>query len=171
MKRVWFAGLAVLCLIAFAGRAVLAEDEEDVTLRATLRGANEVPPNSTAGTGSFKATIHTNGSIDFTFTFADLSAIPTVAHIHFGQFNVSGGVMIFLCGGGSQPSCPAATSGTIVGTIAAANVVGPIPQGVTAGDLAAALRAIAQGEGYVNIHNARFPAGEIRGQVRARNDD
>ena len=94
MKRIWFAGWAVLCLIAFAGRAV-AEDREDVILRATLLGAHEVPPNSTAGTGSFKAAIHADGSIDFTFTFADLSAVPTVAHIHFGQFNVSGGVMIF----------------------------------------------------------------------------
>jgi hypothetical protein len=78
----------------------------------------------------------------------------------------AGGVMIFLCGGGGQPNCPASTSGTITGTITPANVVGPTAQGINAGDLAAALEAVHDGESYVNIHNARFPAGEMRGQLR-----
>jgi hypothetical protein len=73
--------------------------------------------------------------------------------------------MIWLCGGGGQPPCPAATSGTIEGTITAANVTGPTSQGVTAGDLASALRAVREGAGYVNLHSVNFPAGEARGQV------
>jgi hypothetical protein len=79
--------------------------------------------------------------------------------------------MIFLCGGGGQPACPAATAGTVTGTITPTNVTGPTLQGITPGDLAAALRAIAGGEGYANIHTARFPGGEIRGQVKVHRDD
>ena len=74
--------------------------------------------------------------------------------------------MIFLCGGGSQPACPAATSGTISGTIMAANVTGPTSQGIAAGDLTSALEAVREGNAYANMHSQMFPLGEIRGQVR-----
>ena len=93
-----------------------------------------------------------------------------MSHIHFAQFNVAGGVMIFLCGGGGQPACPATTSGTIEGTITPANVTGPAAQGITAGDLASALKVIGDGEGYANLHTTAFPGGEIRGQIRVRGD-
>ena len=79
--------------------------------------------------------------------------------------------MIFLCGGDAQPACPTATSATITGTITPANVVGPAPQGVTAGDLATALRLINENQGYVNLHSTKFPGGEIRGQLKVRHDD
>jgi hypothetical protein len=74
--------------------------------------------------------------------------------------------MIFLCGGGGQPNCPAATSATFTGTITAANVTGPGAQGIDAGDLASALEAVRDGISYANIHSTKFPAGELRGQVR-----
>ena len=79
--------------------------------------------------------------------------------------------MIFLCGGGGQPACPAATSGTYSGSITPANVTGPTAQGITAGDLASALRAIRQNAGYVNVHSVNFPGGEIRGQVIVHHGD
>jgi hypothetical protein len=116
--------------------------------------------------------IHEDGTIDFSLRYSDLSGPPSASHIHFAQRNVPGGVMIFLCGGDAQPACPTTTSGEIAGTITAANVVGPVAQGVNPGDLASALRIIIeQGEGYVNIHTSRFPGGEIRGQVDAHGDD
>ena len=99
-------------------------------------------------------------------TYANMSGNPTFSHLHFGQFNVAGGVMIFLCGGGGQPDCPASTSATFSGTITPANVTGPAAQGISAGDLASALEAVLEGESYANIHSAKFPAGELRGQVR-----
>src|SRR2546427_748245 len=68
--------------------------------------------------------------------------------------------------GGGQPACPAAASGRVEGTVTAANVVGPIAQGIAAGNLAAILEMIRAGFGYANMHTARFPSGEIRGQIK-----
>src|SRR5439155_24234445 len=123
MKRISMTRLTAICLSALCMGATGANKDDGVTLRANLRGANEVPSIFTAGTGRFTADIHPNGTIDFTLTFANLSANATVSHIHFAPPNVNGGIMIFLCGGGGQPSCPAATFGTVVGTISPANVV------------------------------------------------
>jgi hypothetical protein len=144
----------------------------DTVLTANMFGGHEVPPINTPATGRFRATIHADGTIDFTVTYSNLSSTPTVSHIHFGQFKVAGGVMIFLCGGGGQPACPTTTSGSFSGTIVAANVTGPAAQGVTPGDLASALRIVVeQEEGYANLHSTNFPAGEIRGQVSADHRD
>src|SRR5215467_9405367 len=106
------------------------------------------------------------GAISFSLNFSDLSAPLAVAHLHFAPSKVAGGVMIFLCGGGNQPACPAATSGTITGTITAANVTGPSAQGITVGDLTSALEAVRDGLSYANMHTTNFPGGEIRGNVK-----
>jgi len=55
----------------------------------------------------------------------------------------------------------------VTGTITAASVVGPTAQNVTPGDFAAVVAALASDTAYGNIHTKQFPAGEIRGQVRA----
>lgn len=136
---------------------------------AKLVGDNEVPPTASTATGTFHMEIDNSTStptINFTMTYAGMSGNPTVSHLHFGQVFVAGGVMIFLCGGGGQPNCPAATSATFSGTITPANVTGPTVQGISVGDLATALEAVVEGESYANIHSAKFPAGELRGQVR-----
>jgi hypothetical protein len=130
---------------------------------ANLIGDNEVPPNNTAGTATFHMEI--GSAITFSLTFSGLSTNLFVAHLHFAPTKVAGGVMIFLCGGGNQPACPAATSGAITGTITAANVTGPTAQGIDAGDLASALEAVREGAAYANMHTTKFPGGEIRGQV------
>ena len=166
--------LAVLCIFCLS-MVCMAADKDDITVfKASLHGINENPPNSTPGTGSFKAVMQPDGTITFTLTFANLTANAAAAHIHFGRPNASGGVMIWLCGGPAAtmtPAWPAATSGTVTGSIVAANVTGPVAQGVTAGDLAKALKLVEGGTGYVNIHNANFPAGEIRGQVHSFRED
>ena len=131
---------------------------------ASLAGGNEVPPINTAGTGAFDMTIQ--DTITFSLTFSGLSSPLTVAHLHFAPSKVAGGVMIFLCGGGGQPACPAATSGTITGTITAANVTGPSGQGIAPGDLDSALEAVRNDLAYANMHTTNFGGGEIRGQVR-----
>ena len=137
---------------------------------ASLAGKNEVPSINTAGSGDFRMEI-VDSNITFSLSFSDLSSALSVAHLHFSPTKVAGGVMIFLCGGGGQPDCPAATSGTITGTITAANVTGPATQGIDVGDLDSALEAVRAGLSYANVHTTNFAGGEIRGQVRPKNSD
>jgi hypothetical protein len=132
---------------------------------ASLAGANEVPPINSAGTADFDMTIR-DGMITFSLSFSGLSSNLVVSHLHFAPTKVAGGVMIFLCGGGGQPACPATTSGNITGTITAANVTGPTGQGIAAGDLDSALEAVRDDLSYANMHTTNFPGGEIRGNVK-----
>jgi hypothetical protein len=170
MKKLLLAVAVVFCFSVMG----TASDDDTVTLRATLRGDNEVPPINTPATADFKATQNADGTFNFTLTFANLKANLILSHIHFAPKGVAGGVMIFLCGGDSQPACPAATSGTITGTFGPANVTGPVGQGIAPGDFASALEAIGDGSAYVNVHTAApagFPGGEARGQVKVRHGD
>jgi hypothetical protein len=162
MKKLW---TFALCIVCFSLLAVASDHHGSIALKAGLKGINETPPTASTATGFFVATPNSDGTFNFTLTFSGLAANAAVSHIHFGLSKEAGGVMIFLCGGGGQPACPAATAGTITGTFGSANVVGPTAQGVNAGDLTTALRQIVQGAGYVNLHTATFPGGEIRGQV------
>ncbi|HYM36030.1 MAG TPA: CHRD domain-containing protein [Steroidobacteraceae bacterium] len=143
--------------------------DHDIDLRAHLRGLNEVPPTASRATAELRAEISPDeSSISFTLSFENLTANAAAAHIHFGPSKVTGGVMVFFCGGGGKPACPAATSGTVTGTITAADIVGPAAQGIPAapnGKFADVVRAIKTGNGYANIHTANFPGGEVRGQV------
>lgn len=155
-----------LCLgaVAYAQRRTLG-------LRAQLRGLNEVPPNTSPATGELRATLSSDeSSIAFTLTFANLSGPPGAAHVHFGPTKVNGGVMVFFCGGGGKAACPAATSGTVTGTLTAADIVGPAAQGIPpapAGQFSDVVRAIKTGNAYANVHTEKFGPGEIRGQIFA----
>lgn len=135
--------------------------------KAVLRGYEEVPAVSTTGRGEFRAEIMRDGSVQYELSYSRLEAAATAAHIHFGQRRVNGGVVAFLCGGGSKPACPPGTSErvTVRGTITASDIVGPANQGIEAGALAEAVRALRAGVTYANVHSTRFPDGEIRGQI------
>jgi hypothetical protein len=160
MKRLYLAGLV---LSAFAARG----DGEVTRFHATLIGTEETPAIFAAGHATFNAQIVDNDKkINFTLNYRDLTAPPLVAHVHFGQRNVAGGVSYFLCGGGGKPACPATTSGTVTGTVVAANVVGPAAQGINAGDLAAIIQMMRAGLTYANMHTPAHPGGEIRGQLK-----
>lgn len=166
---------AVALVVALVGASVALAStargkDDDHGFTARLIGFNEVPANNTAGHGELTFTM-TSTKITFKLVYANLSGPPAAAHIHVGQKNVNGGVSVFFCGGGGQAACPAAASGTVSGTITAANVVGPTAQGFSAGDLAAVERAIKAGVTYANMHTAKFPAGEIRGQVGGGGDN
>jgi hypothetical protein len=161
-KNIGFWAIAALAVSMLVAPAAYSQTER---FSASLSGQNEVPPINTAGTGDFRMTIQPN-AISFSLTFADLSSNLSVSHLHFAPSKVVGGVMIFLCGGGGQPACPAATSGTISGIITAANVTGPTGQGIAPGNLDAALNAVRDGLSYANMHTTNFPGGEIRGNVQ-----
>jgi len=173
-KHVAFFTLTSALVIVGTAAYVHADHDHGNRLRADLRGLNEVPPNTSPGSAELNATISSDQtSIAFTLTFKDLTGSPGAAHIHFAPTKVNGGVMVFFCGGG-KPACPAATAGTVTGTITASDIVGPAAQGIPpapAGKFEDVLRAIRTGNAYANMHSAQFPGGEIRGQVRGGDDD
>lgn len=162
----------IFALLAILGPSPLAfADDEEVRLRARLRGFEETPAVSTAASGRFRGEITGGGTvIEFELSYSGLEANALFAHIHFGQRGVAGGVSAFLCGGGGKPACPT-LSGTVTGTIVAADVIGPAGQGIAAGELAELVRAIRAGVTYANVHSTKFPGGEIRGQIKAHDDD
>jgi CHRD domain len=134
------------------------------TFGAELSGYSETPALNSTGSGHVTLTI-AHDAIGFSLSYAGLSGNPAAAHVHVGQPGVAGGVSFFFCGGGGKPACPAATSGTLTGTVTAADIVGPTAQGFAAGDFDSVVAAIQNGVTYANMHTAKFPAGEIRGDL------
>jgi len=167
--------LAALCIVALATVGVVLradDDDEGTILRAKLSGFQEAAPTPklTAGSGEFRGRIAPdNRSLTFTLRWSNLTCAPAVAHFHFAQRGVSGAVVVNICGTPGKPACGGAT-GSITGTAVASDVQGVPAQGVAAGDFAGFLRIIRNGVSYVNIHTATFPAGEIRGQVKAEEE-
>lgn len=162
--------LVALCLAGVVGTPALAKDEE--TFKTKLVGYQEVPAIATAGRGTLRMTLSPDGTtLAFDLSYEGLKAPPLAAHVHFGQRSVNGGVSFFFCGGGGKPLCPASPSGTVSGTVVAADVVGPTAQGIAAGDLETILQAMRDGVAYANMHTPAHPGGEIRGQLKGEDKD
>lgn len=152
----------VVAAVAVIGAKVTAQGL--TILRATIHGYEEVPSVSTTAFGEFRAKINSDGTaVDYEMTFQGLQAPILFSHIHLSGRGTNGGVMAFLCGGGGKPACP--QSGTVTGTIVAADIVGPASQGVAAGEFGEFLDALRSGFTYVNIHSTMWPGGELRGQI------
>ena len=131
---------------------------QTVTYTAALKGSNEAPtPNTSTATGAATATL-TSGVLTYSVTFAGLSSGATAGHIHIGIPGVAGPAIVGFSGVTS-------TSGTLTGTVnmTAANVANTSATLVISGD--SLLKAINNGNAYVNIHSSNFPSGEIRGQL------
>lgn len=127
---------------------LLAASAKAETFYAYLNGAQEVPAASTTGTGYARVVLNeTAGTISFTVVFSGLSSNQVASHIHApAAIGANSGVIInFGAVGG--------TSGTITGSAS-----------ITPTQIAQ-LRAH---QGYVNVHSANFPGGEIRGQLGTR---
>jgi hypothetical protein len=137
--------------------------------RARLNGFQETPSVSSTGFGEFRAKLVEPEKLHFVFRYQDLEGgASLVAHIHFGQRSVAGGVTIFLCGGGTKPTACPNVSGTVEGDITPADVTGSTgatAQGIEPGSFAEILRAMRAGYAYANIHTTRWMGGEIRGQI------
>jgi CHRD domain len=137
---------------------------------AQLVSAQEVPSVSSVARGSFRATVDEAGqTIEYELTFTDLEAAVSQAHIHTAQHGVNGGIMLWLCGTPAlpgpvgTPACPA--SGTITGTLTPTQIVAVPAQGIAPGEFAEVVAALRNGVAYANVHSAKFPGGEIRGQI------
>jgi CHRD domain len=165
-------GVAALGVVVITAAAVAGDRGK---IKTSLTGYEEVPAISTVGNGSFKAALSSSGTeLRYVLRFADLEGgNPTQAHLHFAQKSVNGGIVVWLCGTTSNPGpagtqvCPASPTGTVTGTITAANVVAPTPnnQGIEAGQFDELVRGLEAGTVYANVHTGTFPGGEIRGQL------
>ncbi|HEV8311332.1 MAG TPA: CHRD domain-containing protein [Methylomirabilota bacterium] len=162
MRKLAIILASALVLIA-VGAPVVVRGDDDPDFSATLQGYRETPAISTTGRGTFEARL-VGSTLQYRLRYSDLTGTTMMAHIHFGQKDVAGGVSVWICGGGGRPNCP--QSGTVTGAVTAADVVGPANQGIAAGELGELLRAMRAGVTYVNVHSDLYPSGEIRGQIR-----
>ncbi len=135
MKKTFFFLLFSLCLFSVSAKVY--------SVKATLNGANEVPPNASTGTGTLTGTFDdVTGVLNYTLTYSGLTGPITGSHFHNAAIGVNGGVVI-----GFSPSTNPFTSAA------------PFPAPQIANLLA--------GNIYVNLHTTANPGGEIRGQLIA----
>jgi hypothetical protein len=149
---------AMLAGVATTSAATLIDFE------TTLQGSSEVPPNGSTATGFADIDIDTvlnQLTVDVTFSGL-VGGTAAAAHIHCCTApGMSIGVAVPF------PIFPATTSGTYSHTFdlldSAIYTAGFLNGGTAAGAEAALITGLNAGRAYVNIHNATFPGGEIRG--------
>lgn len=140
MKRtVPLLGALVFALPLVLTTAVRAEV---IKLQAELKGSNEVPPNTSSGSGKAEAAFDTDTKVlTYTVTYANLTGAALGAHFH-GPSEAGKNAGIALPFKSAQS--PIQGTATLTETQAA--------------DLLA-------GKWYANIHTAANPGGELRGQM------
>ena len=185
MRRYRMIGRLVVAAVVVVASAGYAHAQE---FSARLNGFEELGAQNketgailSNGKGTLELQLDADAkTLTYTLTYTDVgktspgTGTVTQAHIHFGKEHVAGAVMVFLCtnlgnGPAGTPACPD-NSGTVTGTITAAQVLGIAGQNVSAGDFEALVRALTSHTAYANVHTTFFPAGEIRGQVRGSDD-
>lgn len=139
--RAALAATAVVALVAGCG--MMHKPSPMVTLTTQLRAANEVPPVASNATGKVDAMFNKETSLlRWQMSYENLSGPATAGHFH-GPAMVGANAGVAL-GFASPITSPMAGQATLTAAQAA--------------DLLA-------GRWYVNIHTAKFPGGEIRGQM------
>lgn len=131
-------GFTLLAALAIAAPA----RAEMVNFKASMSGAQEVPPKTTDGKGDALATLDTTKKIlSYTVTYTGLTGPATAAHIH-------------------GPAAVGANAGVL---IPFASPASPISGTATLTD--AQIADLMAGKMYANVHTAANPGGEIRGQL------
>ena len=135
--RTMLATLALGATVALAGPAFAEK------MKATLDGKSEVPPNTSAATGSADIDYDAaSKKLTWKLTYSGLSGPATAAHFHGpAEAGKNAGVAVAIP---NATASPAEGSATLTDAQAA--------------DLTA-------GKYYINVHTAANPGGEIRGQV------
>jgi hypothetical protein len=133
----------VACVSAMALLASTASHADLLNLGATLSGAAEVPPNTSAGMGQLQAEFDkATKTFRYTLRYSGLSGPVKAAHFHGpAEAGKNAGVALGINNAGESP-----VQGSAVLTAE------------QAADLLA-------GKWYVNVHTAANPGGEVRGQV------
>jgi hypothetical protein len=134
--------IPALLLLCEAPIGIAPARAETVTLGAELKGANEVPPNTSPASGKAEATLDTETrNLSWTVTYADLTGPALGAHFH-------------------GPSEPGKNAGI---ALPFKTVQSPIKGTATITETQAA--DLLAGKWYANIHTAANPGGELRGQM------
>lgn len=142
MKKI--ALFVLMCVLLVAG-VVLAGGRP---LSATLTGAAEVSPGDPDGSGSASLTLNSGQEeICFELAWSNIAA-PTRAHIHRAPAGQNGPIVVFFFDTVIANPIPVTNSGCV-----------DVPR-----DVVKEIRQNPDGF-YVNIHNAEFPGGAIRGQL------
>jgi hypothetical protein len=151
--------LAAATLAFFPSFNSAPASAQSVSLNAVLLGGNEcdgiAPPagpkcrkGDSNGFGLAGITFPAPGMLCVTLQVDNLAG-ASAAHIHLGQATFNGAIQVTL----PAPSAPlAGNPGVSAGCIAVAAA------------LIAAIRAN-PGNYYINVHNATFPDGAVRGQL------
>lgn len=150
MHRSLLSFAAVALALTLAGLTLAAGQKDSYRLVANLKVRFEVPKPTgvrPGATGLFTGTAvelaNDRARLTWRLTFSKLTGRADAAHIHVGKPGKAGNVMVALCS-----PCRSGQRGAATITHAQ-------------------LRTIRAGRGYVNVHTAKNPAGEIRGQVKA----
>ncbi len=143
MKRIRVTFL-LLIIAAFA-----APVSAQVFFTASLSGSQSVPPAVSNGTGTAWAVLNMSSkSLTYRVTYAELDSTFTAAHFHLGAAGVNGPVV--------HPITSTFIGNTASGTWS------NIPDTL--------ITALMKGDIYINIHSEKYPAGEIRGQLKIAPD-
>ena len=135
--KTMLATLVLGAAIAFAGPAFADK------MKVTLDGKSQVPPNTSAGTGTADLDYDAaSKKLSWKITYSGLSGPATAAHFHGPA----------AAGANAGVKVPIANPGT-----------SPVEGSATLTDEQAA--DLTAGKYYINVHTAANPGGEIRGQV------
>ena len=129
--------LVLLCALAVVG-AASAAPTKGIMLGAKLDAMQDHAASK--GTGTFTATI-SGSKLSWHLSFSHLTGKAVAAHIHLGKKGTSGNVLVPLCA-----PCSRSAMGTVKLN-------------------AMELRDLKKAATYVNVHTAKYPNGEIRGQL------
>jgi hypothetical protein len=135
-----------LAMLVFAAVSSARSSSGMYHLSAALNAGQEIPKQvvkDQSAHGSFSATL-SGTHLVWKLTFAKLTGSATAAHIHLGGMGKAGNVVVPLC-------TPCKTGQTGTATISAS-----------------LLKTIKKHGTYVNVHTAKNPNGEIRGQLVAK---
>jgi hypothetical protein len=137
MNKTMFATLAFAAAVAFSGPAFADK------FKATLDGKSEVPPNTSAATGTAEIDYDAaTKKLTWKVTYSGLSGPATAAHFHGpAEVGKNAGVEVPIPNAGTSPVAGSAT----LTDAQAADLTG--------------------GKLYINVHTAANPGGEIRGMV------
>ena len=150
LNRLSLAAFAVVAASAITGCGMMSRQSSQsnmVAFATQLRGANEVPANTSQGSGSVDAVLNKDTNLfRWKVSYSGLSGPATAGHFH-------------------GPAAVGANAGVVVPWTSSMN--SPMEGSATLTPAQAA--DLMAGRWYANIHTAANPGGEVRGQMTVRN--